>query len=175
MARRKVTPRSYFEPWTATKSAVPFKNPFADGIPEGANPEAAERVIDACERLSEQADWVIWGSKMADPAIAVDMLTGKPVVSDDRRIIAVRRTQGLSDKAPTNKDIAIRIADCVNACKGIADPVAFIEDARDLLRDCVRGEADPREDNRIYSLLGRCIPLEELEEINRVYGNDSDG
>lgn len=163
MARKKV--RSYFEPWVTTKSVLHGKNPFPDGIPKEGYPEgAAESIMDAWARIDRDAGWIIWGSHMASPA-ACKNLDGTISVTDDRRIITVSRKLGLPDGAPSHEDLSKRIASCVNACAGIADPEKFIADARALLLGYVSGDCvDPRDDPKAVSLLGRCIPLEELEK-----------
>lgn len=158
--KRTGRPRSFFEPWIATKSTLHGNAPAVEGIPE----EAAAKIADAWGRIDRDADWILWGSGMAEPSIAGGFMSGKPVVCDDRRIIAVRRILGLAEGSPTNEEMCERIADCVNALAGVADPVAFVADTRALLKDyCVGGCVDdPRDDQRVLSLLARCIPLDEV-------------
>lgn len=160
MARkRSAKPRSFFEPWTATKSRTHGNAPNVEGVPE----DAAGKLLDAWERSDRDADWIIWGSGMAEPAIAVGFALGKAVVMDDQRIIAVRRSLGLPEGAPTNEETCKRIAECVTALAGVADPVSFISDVRELLKSYARGEdiQDPREDMRFLNLWSHCVPLEE--------------
>lgn len=158
MAHKKV--RSYFEPWVPRQATARGK-PFGGVKPESIPEDVFKHLMDGWERSQEQAEWVIWGSKMADPTIVVS-LDGKAGVLDDRRIIAVSYNGGLPKGSINHGEIAERIADCVNATAGIADPVRFVTEARALLLALVKGEAD-RGDDRILPLLARCIPPEELE------------
>lgn len=162
MARkRSAKPRSFYEPWLPAKSVRVAPRPNVDGVPE----EAAASILDAWERVDRNADWIIWGSGMVEPSIGTTLLTGKPYVADDRGIIAVRRRLGIPSDAPTNQDIAERIAECVNALAWISDPVSFVSEVRSLLLGLAQGEysEDPRTDPRVISLLSRCIPSGELE------------
>lgn len=163
MARKRSKPRSYFEPWLATKSVTHGATPpCVEGIPE----EAAANILDAWDRADRTAPWIIWGSGMSDPDVAQGYMSGKPVIMDDMRIIAVRRTLGLEKTAPSNEEVAKRIAECVTALAGVSDPVAFMDDVRALLLGYAQGECDdPRTDVKVINLLGRCIPLNELEQV----------
>lgn len=154
-------PRSYFEPWRATKSVMHGVCPNVDDIPD----VAASYCSDAWYRADRDADWILWGSRMSEPGVALDYLSGQTHTTNDERIIAVRRCLGLADGSPTNEEVCKRIAECVNALAGIADPVSFVSDARSLLFSCVRGECDdPRDDVRMISLLGRCVPLDQAKD-----------
>lgn len=164
MARKKI--RSYFEPWVARK-VKGRPQPFGGKKPEAIPEDVFKHLIDGWEKSNDQAEWIIWGSKMADPCVVVS-LEGKPGVMDDRRIIAVSHNSGLPKEAVTHGEIAERIAECVNACQAIADPVRFVTEARALLLALVKGEAD-RGDDRILPLLARCIPPEELEAFESTY------
>lgn len=159
MAKRKPTPRNFFEPWVANKSLSHGKEPATDGIPD----EVRASISDAWHRSDRDADWILWGSGMAEPAIAVGFASGKPAVMDDRRIIAIRRTTGLAEGSVNNEEIAKRIAECVTALAGVADPVAFVEDVRALLRVYALGTdiPDATEDLRFMRLWMQCVPLEE--------------
>ena len=160
MAKRKAAPRSWFEPWCATKSVAHGTMPNVEGLPE----KAASLIQEAWQRVDNNADWIIWGSGMADPCIAEGFMSGEAKVMSDRRIIAVRRWLGLPDGVPDHEAVANRICECVNSMRGIAAPVEFVEDTRALLLALLQGETmDPREDHRVVSLLSRCIPPEELE------------
>ena len=163
MARKRTgKPRSWFEPWTATKSTTHGQSPNVEGIPE----DAAVSILDAWGRADRDADWILWGSGMCVPGLAVGLLSGTPIVCDDKRILAIRRVLGLPDGSPTNEETCKRIADCINAMEGIADPVAFITDTRAMLLSYLNGECvdDPRDDQRVLSLLARCIPLDEVKK-----------
>jgi hypothetical protein len=168
MARKRSKPRSFWEPWLATKSRSHGTGPpIVEGLPE----EAAAKILEAWDRTDRDADWIVWGSGMTEPGIAYGYMSGKPVVTDDRQIIAVRRTLGSDKEAPTNEDLAKRMSSCVTAMAGVADPVEFMEDVRSLLLGYVQGECDdPREDVKVISLLGRCVPLNELEQVG--FGRD---
>ena len=164
MAKRKA-PRPWFEPCVRYQVSDPRAAPNVEGIPE----DAASLIVQAWQRIDDNADWIIWGSNMADPCIAEGFLSGEPKVMSDRRIIAVRRWLGPPDGSPDHEAVAKRICECVNSMRGIADPVQFVDDARALFLALMHGEMeDPREDNRVVSLLGRCIPPEELESIPNV-------
>ena len=104
---------------------------------------------------------------MTEPGISYGYLSGKAQVVNDERIIAVRRCLGLEKSAPTQEDLCKRIAECVNALAGVADPVSFVGEVRSLLLHYATGEnvEDPREDVKVISLLARCIPLDELEQV----------
>ena len=163
MPRKRSKPRSYFEPWTATKSVMHgTEPPVVEGIPE----EAAAKILEAWDRTDRDADWIVWGSGMGEAGIATGYMSGIPKFVDSRRIIAVRRCLGLEKDVPTNADMAKRMAGCVNAMAGVADPETFMEDVRALLMGYAQGECDdPREDVKVISLLGRCIPLNEMEQV----------
>lgn len=165
MARKK-RPKSYHEPWTTAKSKV-WESGFRFGPPK--HRETPEELLDAIsqwesakQRAEDNAEWVIWGSKMFVPEISTT-LVGEISVSDDTGIIAIAR-KATKDGQTDQEEIAKRIAECVNACAGIADPERFIKDVRALLLGYTRGECeDPRSDPNVIGLLCRCIPLEELE------------
>ena len=160
----KKGPRDFHEPWVATRSKT-WDSPFRFGPPSrGDSPEEIERGrLDweaARARAEADADWIIWGSRLAEPA-ACHNLDGSISVSDDRRILAVSRRGGFPEKAPGHEEFARRIVAGVNACAGIANPEGFVAEARALLKDLLTRQADG-EDGRILSLLARCIPSEEL-------------
>ena len=132
MARKKA-PRDYREPWTPTKSKLHGERPFKDGLPADWPEGVAQGVLDAWERADQNADWVVWGSRMAAPTVVTN-LNGKSQVMDDQRIVLViRRSLGLPEGAPNQEEIAKRIAECVNALAGVGDPSAFMVDVRALL------------------------------------------
>jgi hypothetical protein len=158
MARRRA--RSYFEPWVA-RPVKGRARPFGGVKPELLPQEAFDHLTAGWERSREDADWIVWGSRMADPATVVS-LEGKVGVMDDRRIIAVSHNGGLPEGSPHHGEIASRIAACVNACAGIAEPETFVAGVRALLLALVNGEAD-RGDPRVLPLLARCIPPDELD------------
>jgi hypothetical protein len=170
MARKRQAPRDFHEPWTAMRSvSAGGGNPFPDGVPEGFDPEAASKMIDAACRAVENADWIIWGSNMAERGLSVGYLTGSINIGDGRRIIAVSRKLGLPEGSPDHEQIAKRIAECVNACAYIPSPEQFVADLRAVLLELLNGDADPRTDDRLLSLVARCIPQEEIERLHHAY------
>jgi hypothetical protein len=163
---RKQRPRDFHEPWVATRSKT-WDSPFRGGPPKfGDNEEEiAQNVANweaAKARAEANADWIIWGSRLAEPTVCYG-LTGSIGVADDRRILTFVKQNGYPDKAPTHEDFARRIVACVNACAGIANPESFVTEVRALLKDLLIRETD-REDSRVLSLLARCIPIEELQK-----------
>jgi hypothetical protein len=153
-------PRDYHEPWLARQKPSGAKHPFPDGIPEGADLEAVERCIDAYERVAANREWQIWGSRMVEPGETMSLLSpGEIIYSDDKHIVASVFRPVVPEGGPQPGDFARRIAACVNACAGIADPVAFIEQVRQILLDY-----NENDDPRIASLLARCLPKEERGE-----------
>lgn len=164
MARnRSSKPQDFFEPWTARQSVLNRTAPSVEGL----DAEAATSILEAWAHIDKGADWVLWGSRMTVPGIVRGYLTGKPQVMDDQRIIAIQRWLGLPDGSPTHEAVCKRIAECVNALAGIANPVAFITGVRDLLVLYTAGKNvnDPRTDVRVISLLRMCLPPEDLEQL----------
>lgn len=160
MARKRaVKPRSWFEPWTPSKSPRHGPAPKLDGLDE----DAAAAILEAWERVDQNADWILWGSGMYDPCIVTNFVTGKPQVMDDQGIIAISKHRGLPDGSPSNEDICRRIAECVNAMTGVADPVEFMRNIRALLKGYSIGEQcdDPRTDPKVLRLLDQCLTTEE--------------
>lgn len=149
----------FFEPWFTTKGTGHGEKPSPEGYPEGVG----EAIVDVWRRADESAPWFIWGSRMSEPAICVG-LTGKTVVTEGVRVIAIERSLGLPEGTPGHSEFAKRIADCVSAMAGVRDPGKFVEDVRKLLVGYIQGECDdPRRDNRVVSLLSRCVPTEQFE------------
>ena len=161
-----IRPKSYYEPWTATKSSL-WNLPYELGPPKwGATPEALSESIDAWEasrnKAEKDADWVIWGSKLSVPGLCKN-IDGSITVATDQAIIALSKKPYPKGEVE-HTEIAKRIVACVNACAGISDPERFIKDVRALMLAYLQGDAeDPRQDPRVGSILGRCIPPEELE------------
>jgi hypothetical protein len=148
---RKPKHRDFFEPWKPLKTRLVGPAPFADGIPPEVDSEAAERIRAAHEKAVENADVVIWGSRMVEPAIATDIGGQKSIVMDDRHIITVVRRQTTPEGSVTHDQVADRLCDCVNACRNIPEPGHVIEGLKKLLFDMLRGDAD-RCDGRVLSL-----------------------
>lgn len=164
MAHRK-GPRDFHEPWVATRSRT-WEAAFRSGPPTigHAPEERAQAVADweaARARAEKDADWIIWGSRLAEPIVCHN-LDGSISVMDDRRILAVARKLGLPVDSPNHEEYARRIVACVNACAGIANPESFVAEARGLLKDLLLRRTDG-EDGRILSLFARSIPPEELQ------------
>ena len=121
MARRRA-PRSYFEPWSASRSKT-WEAAYANGPPPvpGDESDVRQAALDWMAKRGQaekDADWIIWGSGMAEPGVCHN-LNGTITVTDDRRIIAIRRWLGLPVGSPSHGDVAQRIVDCVNACAGM--------------------------------------------------------
>jgi hypothetical protein len=71
MARKK-GPRDYFEPWVATRSVKHGSCP--EFKPESTIPEEVQQqLIDAWGRADRDADWNIWGSRMAEPRVCIGL------------------------------------------------------------------------------------------------------
>lgn len=163
MKRRLLSKPKFHEPWTVTRSVAVARDPFPDGPPEGADPDAVARTRAACEALADRAEYVLWGSRMSTPAITKSML-GNVVVMDDRRIIAISRSATIGPVGP--KQFAERIVVCVNAFAGIHDPKQFLSDLRALLWEYANGEGpDPRQDSRILTILAQCGTADEADAI----------
>lgn len=163
MKRRMKGEPKFHEPWVVTRHAAITKDPFPDGPPEGADPDAVERTRASCQAVAERAEYILWGSRMATPAITKSVL-GEPVVMDDRRIIAISRSATIGPLTP--KEFAERIATCVNAFAGIHDPRQFMNDLRALLFEYASGEGpDPRQDSRILTIIAQCGADEETDAI----------
>lgn len=163
MKKRMLSKPQFHEPWTAQRSVTASKDPFPDGPPEGADPDAVERTRASAQSVAERAEYVLWGSRMATPVLTKSMF-GEPVVMDDRRIIAISRSATVGPVTP--KELAERIAVCVNAFAGIHDPKQFLSDIRVLLWEYAQGNGpDPRQDSRIITLLAQCGTADEADEI----------
>jgi hypothetical protein len=143
--------RTFYEPWTATASVRWQDSP---GVTLGET--------DAIAGPPPERDWIVW-AHMAEPDITVS-LTGKPALDDGRRIVAtVHRTGAWPSPGPSAEDVAKRIAACVTALAGVANPEQFMTDVRALLMRCARHD-DFDGDLRVSGLLARCIKPETLEE-----------
>jgi len=158
-------PKSYYEPWTATKSVI-WDSPYRFGPPNfNHDPERLSELTSEWEaskhRAERDADWVIRGSNIHEPG-PCNNINGSLTMATDQGIIALAK-KPYPKFGVEHADIAKRIAACVNACAGIADPERFIKDVRALMLAYLQGDADdPRQDHRVGSILGRCIPQEEL-------------
>lgn len=159
MARKQ---KSYFEPWSAARSKA-WESAFRFGPPQICrdDPEQMARYEGDRGRAEANADWLIWGSRMAEPEVCVG-LDGVGVLLGDRRILAISRRADRTDGQPDHEALAKRIASCVNACAGIAKPEELVKLVRGLLLDLVRGDTDAH-DPRALSALSMMIPPEEQE------------
>jgi hypothetical protein len=159
-------PKCYYEPWSATKSSL-WDSPYRFGPPKwGATPEELSEAIDAWQaskhKAEKDADWVIWGSKIAVPGLCKN-IDGSVTVATDQAILAFSK-KPIPKGGVDHEAIAKRVVACVNACAGINDPESLIKDVRALMLAYLQGDCeDPRQDPRVGSILGRCIPIEELE------------
>jgi hypothetical protein len=156
----KRKPPDYFEPWNCEQSRS-WEAAFRTGPPP-VDPVQDEEVIGrwymARDRADREAPWLIWGSRMWEPAICHSLLGGI-TVADDRHILVhvlaqVGRPITAREKAPSQQQIAERIVACVNALKGVADPADALERARALLLDLALGRA-AADDPRVLSVLTR--------------------
>ena len=154
--------KSYFEPWTAAKSKL-WEHDCRNGPVQAIkdDPELLARYEGDRARAETNADWVIWGSRMAEPQVCVG-LDGQGTLLGDRRIIAISRRGDHVKGQPDQEGIAKRIAECVSAFAGIARPEELIKLVRQLLLELVRGETDGG-DPRVLSALSMMIPPEEQE------------
>ena len=151
-------PKSWFEPWEALQSLSVKEAPNVDGFPE----DIAQAVLEMHSKSQKEAAWFLWGSGMTESARVHAPSTGSHSMTSGRQIIAMKRVVSDKEDAPTTEEIMKRIAECVNALAGIADPVTFIESVRSLLLDCCENaQLDASEDLRFASLLSRCIPLDK--------------
>jgi hypothetical protein len=169
---RKAQPEDFHEPWLTARSKT-WESAYRHGPPKiGDTPaEIQQATLDweaARARAESNAEWIIYGSRLAEPAICINH-DGSVVATSDRRILAFSRVGGLPDSAPSHEDFAKRVVSCVNALAGIADPERFIAEARALLKDLLNNETD-RGDRRVLSLFARCVPPEELSH----HDNDDD-
>lgn len=147
-------PKSYFEPWSATKSVAHGSKPIVDGLPQ----EAVDSILDSWERSDRNADWIVWGSGMVEPGLATGLLSGQAVAFSDEQIVVVVRNPVKREGYDLKADhLALRMSACVNACRGVADPVTTLNSVRDLLRDLCSGSSDA-DDPRVVGLLARMLP-----------------
>lgn len=145
--------RGYFEPWTARASRS-WESSFPSDLPLIEDPEQLDRWQAARSRAERDAEWTIWGSGMFEPSACL-VPGGSAVVMDDSHLIArIRRPVTSVAAGADQAAIAVRITQCVNACRGMADPEGAIADTRALLVDLACGRADPG-DPRVLRCLVR--------------------
>src|SRR3954463_3242059 len=138
MAKRKA--RDFFEPWEARKDTA-WEARVRSPLAEGVDPGVVERWHADKARAEKNADWHVWGSRMWKPSL-MSTVDGQPSVSWDTRHIVAKVTKLATEheNPPSHEDVARRIAECVNACQGVADPVDAMARARSLLLDMVNGK-----------------------------------
>lgn len=125
----------FFEPWRA---APPKESPEAEAArnlpcPPDIYPEV-------WNRAAKKPDCVlIWGTGMVAESVSESFTTtdihGKAVlipVPGDRIIATIKPP--ISDQGVKADMIARRIVECVNAMEGIANPVAWVQQAKGRLR-----------------------------------------
>jgi hypothetical protein len=161
MAKKKV--KDFHEPWSASKDTTwetGFK--FPPQLSEHIDQDYINKWHATKDKACESAHWFIWGSRLSEPSVSFDY-QGRFRVWDGKGIVAFTRNLGHEPGSITHEEVCKRVCDCVNACQGIAGPEKFVTDARALLLAIVKGETD-RDDPRFVSLLGRCIPIDELQQ-----------
>jgi hypothetical protein len=144
MAVKKKRIRDYHEPWSASKSdlwTLGFRTP-----PKHADsPEELRVVVADWEaargKAEKNADWIIWGSRLNEPAVVASLL-GTHGYADDRRILTFSRMLGLPEGSPDHEEFAKRVVDCVNAMTGIGDPIAFMQELTAFLMDMSKDPID---------------------------------
>lgn len=148
---------SYFEPWRAEVTAD-WKKSWGEEPPPVDDPDVIERWRSGKAKAEEDAEWVVWGTGMFEPGVVWGYLDGQPKVSGGEHVVArFRKIHTDKEGAVRHGEIARRIAECVNACAGVPNPVALIAATRDLLFALADGTADAS-DPRVVSLLARWIP-----------------
>lgn len=161
MARSK-KPRSFGEPWHPRQSVRVGPRPDVEGLPE----DAAQSILDAHERAIDNAPYIVW-AELGDPHITTGWPDGQPEFANgERALFELRPLRGMKPGTPTHAEVAERIAECVNALAGVADPTKFIDDVRAVLLRYLSGDCvqDPREDTKLLGLAARCIPPEQQDK-----------
>jgi hypothetical protein len=165
MAKKRKA-RDYHEPWSLTQSQswrLSYKTPPSVAeTPEDLRIAVADWEASR-DKAEKNADWIIWGSRLSEPAV-VPTLLGNYVYADDRRILTFSRLLGLPDGSPTHEEFASRVIECVNAMTGIADPVMFIQELTALLTDMANDPIDEFFGGRAARLLFKIIEHKELVE-----------
>lgn len=127
--------KSYFEPW---RVADPKPTPAAEAARDLPCPPEADP--GAWARLGTgKPDYVlVWGTGMMpedqSPSFTTRTAFGGEVmvpIPGDRIVLTVRPP--VNDRGLKARDLAERIAACVNAMEGVADPVQWVRWARSQL------------------------------------------
>lgn len=144
---RPKKPRNFYEPWTASINHA-WQVPFRFGPPTFASvsdPDLRDMLLAEWEgnkgRAETNADWVVWGSRMAEPC-GLRNLAGVPGFDQGRAIIAVTRHLDWPEPMPAHKEVAERIAACVSAMAGVGNPVEAMIVMRDVLVAIAGGDPD---------------------------------
>jgi hypothetical protein len=160
MAKRKK--KSFYEPWIASRAPVTLLD---TPQPPEDWPEADKRQWELDwkaknAKLEQNTEWIIWGSGMTRPGFT-QSLTGKLLFLDDHGYVAaIRKSNAWPEKGPDHSEVALRIAECVNACAGISDPQTFIAGVREILLEQAKAE---KCDKRVTRLIALCAKPEEKE------------
>lgn len=116
-------------------------------------------------KAEENADWLVWGTEVWEPMVCYAM-DGRPSPHDGSGILATVHPIKCQDgKKCDAEGLATRIAECVNACRGITDPVRAIREARSILLALVLKNVDA-DDPSILGIMARlhAPDTEELKE-----------
>lgn len=140
MAKRP--PSYFFEPWSAARSRA-WESSFRREPLSADDPDKVAAWRGERAKAEADAEWTLWGSDVWQPAVAY-ALDGSPVADIGSGIVAVvRPIKSDHPRPPDHEAVAVRIAACVNACAGIADPVAAVEEARRVLLAIVNWTMEP--------------------------------
>lgn len=152
---------NFFEPWIPRQSNTwesTFRHP-----PMVDDPDVRCQWEGAKDRARKSAEWHVWGSGMWTPSVGKSLL-GEISVHDGTGIIgSFRPYHAERENPPDHGMVAKRVATCVNACAGIANPVETIGRIRSLLFDMLSGRADAS-DPRVLGLAARLLPPEPDEQ-----------
>jgi hypothetical protein len=133
----------YFEPWAAERSRS-WRPPWP-AHPAGLPAEVYEEITSKCAKLEADADWLLWGTGVAEPAV-VTSLEGTLGATSGRGIVAsVSKIPANDRDAPTHEAVARRICACVNALAGVAEPERALAEVRAFLLGLLAGTTAPDE------------------------------
>jgi hypothetical protein len=127
-------PEKHGEPWScAAKKSAAYEDPFPGNTADGLDQEAVGQARDAAKRCADRAEWLVWAAGVHEPGPAKALVSGETVAFDDRGIVG-RFNVGVH---------GTRAAECVNALRGVSDPVAWVDSVRELLCEIVGGATRP--------------------------------
>jgi hypothetical protein len=161
MAKRKK--KFFYEPWVAARAPITLLDPPP---PPDHYSDADKRQMELDwkarnAKLEQNAEWILWGSGMKRPGFT-QSLTGKLLFLDDHGYVAaIRKSNAWPEKGPDHSEVAVRIAECVNACAGIKDPQDFVAGARELLLEMAKAE---KCDKRVTKLIAMCAKPKEKSD-----------